>query len=117
MREISGLAKFGYFCVGLFGGLFGVLAAWFMGKDGWGWSEGGKLDVYKRQVEELAKKYASDAPQAATPAATPAAVPVAPVPVSAAAPAAASVADEFDQGAATSPAMPARGDTSPDAHE
>ena len=26
MREISGLAKFGYFCVGLFGGLFGVLA-------------------------------------------------------------------------------------------
>ena len=43
MREISGLAKFGYFCVGLFGGLFGVLAAWFMGKDGWGWSEGGKL--------------------------------------------------------------------------
>lgn len=42
MREISGLAKFGYFCVGLFGGLFGVLAAWFMGKDGWGWSEGGK---------------------------------------------------------------------------
>ena len=38
MREISGLAKFGYFCVGLFGGLFGVLAAWFMGKDGWGWS-------------------------------------------------------------------------------
>ena len=28
---------------GLFGGLFGVLAAWFMGKDGWGWSEGGKL--------------------------------------------------------------------------
>ena len=26
-----------------FGGLFGVLAAWFMGKDGWGWSEGGKL--------------------------------------------------------------------------
>lgn len=22
MREISGLAKFGYFCVGLFGGLF-----------------------------------------------------------------------------------------------
>lgn len=23
--------------------LFGVLAAWFMGKDGWGWSEGGKL--------------------------------------------------------------------------
>jgi len=35
MREISGLAKFGYFCVGLFGGLFGVLAAWFMGKDGW----------------------------------------------------------------------------------
>ena len=28
MREISGLAKFGYFCVGLFGGLFGVLAAW-----------------------------------------------------------------------------------------
>ena len=24
MREISGLAKFGYFCVGLFGGLFGV---------------------------------------------------------------------------------------------
>ena len=36
MREISGLAKFGYFCVGLFGGLFGVLAAWFMGKDGWG---------------------------------------------------------------------------------
>lgn len=69
------------------------------------------------EVEELAKKYASDAPQAATPAATPAAVPVAPVPVSAAAPAAASVADEFDQGAATSPAMPARGDTSPDAHE
>ena len=43
MREISGLAKFGYFCVGLFGGLFGVLAAWFMGKDGWGWGEGGKL--------------------------------------------------------------------------
>ena len=43
MREISGLAKFGYFCVGLFGGLFGVLAAWFMGKDGWGWSEGGML--------------------------------------------------------------------------
>ena len=43
MREISGLAKFGYFCVGLFGGLFGVLAAWFMGTDGWGWSEGGKL--------------------------------------------------------------------------
>lgn len=43
MREISGLAKFGYFCVGLFGGLFGVLAAWFMGKDGWGWSEGSKL--------------------------------------------------------------------------
>lgn len=42
MRELSGLAKFGYFCVGLFGGLPGVLAAWFMGKDGWGWSEGGK---------------------------------------------------------------------------
>ena len=42
MREISGLAKFGYFCVGLFGGLFGVLAhgSW----AGWlGWSEGGKL--------------------------------------------------------------------------
>ena len=42
MRELPGLAKFGYFCVGLFGGLPGVLAAWFMGKDGWGWSEGGK---------------------------------------------------------------------------
>ncbi|PNV65914.1 hypothetical protein C2L80_04075 [Rubneribacter badeniensis] len=42
MRELSGLAKFGYFCVGLFGGLPGVLVAWFMGKDGWGWSEGGK---------------------------------------------------------------------------
>ena len=42
MRELSGLAKFGYFCVGLFGGLPGVLATWFMGKDGWGWSEGGK---------------------------------------------------------------------------
>ena len=42
MRELSGLAKFGYFCVGLFGGLPGVLPAWFMGKDGWGWSEGGK---------------------------------------------------------------------------
>ena len=43
MREISGLAKFGYFCVGLCGGLFGVLAAWFLGKVGGGWSEGGKL--------------------------------------------------------------------------
>lgn len=43
MREISGLAKLGYFCVGLFGGLFGVLGAWLMGRDGWGWSEGGKL--------------------------------------------------------------------------
>ena len=42
MRELPGLAKFGYFCVGLFGGPPGVLAAWFMGKDGWGWSEGGK---------------------------------------------------------------------------
>ena len=42
MRELPGLAKFGYFCVGLFGGLPGVLAAWFRGKDGWGWSEGGK---------------------------------------------------------------------------
>lgn len=42
MRELPGLAKLGYFCVGLFGGLPGVLAAWFMGKDGWGWSEGGK---------------------------------------------------------------------------
>ena len=42
MRELPGLAKFGYFCVGLFGGLPGVLAAWFMGKDGGGWSEGGK---------------------------------------------------------------------------
>lgn len=43
MRELSGLAKFGYFCVGLFGGLPGVLGAWLMGRDGWGWSEGGKL--------------------------------------------------------------------------
>lgn len=42
MKQLSGLAKFGYFCVGLFGGLIGVLVAWFMGKDGWGWSEGGK---------------------------------------------------------------------------
>ena len=25
MREISGLAKFGYFCVGLFGGLFWLI--------------------------------------------------------------------------------------------
>ena len=42
MKEISGLAKLGYFCIGLFGGLPGVLLAWFVGKDGWGWSEGGK---------------------------------------------------------------------------
>lgn len=43
MRELSGLAKFGYFCIGLVGGLPGVLFAWFAGKDGWGWSEGGKM--------------------------------------------------------------------------
>ena len=43
MRQISGLAKAGYFLIGLFGGLFGVLFLWFVGKSGWGWSEGGKL--------------------------------------------------------------------------
>lgn len=42
MKELPGLAKFGYFCIGLFGFLPGVLIAWFVGKDGWGWSEGGK---------------------------------------------------------------------------
>lgn len=43
MKELSGLAKFGYFLIGLFGGLPGVLIAWFIGHDGWGWSEGGKM--------------------------------------------------------------------------
>lgn len=43
MKELSGLAKFGYFCIGLFGSFLGVLFAWFVGKDGWGWSEGGKM--------------------------------------------------------------------------
>lgn len=43
MKQISGLAKVGYFLVGLFGGLPGVLFLWFIGKDGWGWSEGGKM--------------------------------------------------------------------------
>ena len=43
MKQISGLAKAGYFLIGLFGGLPGVLFLWFVGKDGWGWSEGGKL--------------------------------------------------------------------------
>ena len=42
MKEFSGLAKVGYFCIGLFGGLPGVLVAWLVGHDGWGWSEGGK---------------------------------------------------------------------------
>ena len=65
MREISGLAKFGYFCVGLFGGLFGVLAAWFMGKDGWGWSEGGKLfaeigEDYRAQSIMIGDSLSSD---------------------------------------------------------
>lgn len=42
MKELSGLAKFGYFLVGCVGGLLGVLVAWLMGRDGWGWGEGGK---------------------------------------------------------------------------
>lgn len=42
MKELSGLAKAGYFLLGLFGGLPGVLIAWFIGHDGWGWAEGGK---------------------------------------------------------------------------
>ncbi len=36
------MAKAGYFLIGLFGGFPGVLLLWFVGKDGWGWSEGGK---------------------------------------------------------------------------
>lgn len=43
MKELSGLAKFGYFVLGMFGGLPGVLVAWFIGREGWGWSEGGKM--------------------------------------------------------------------------
>ncbi len=43
MRELSGAAKAGYFLIGLFGSFPGVLFAWLMGKDGWGWSEGGKM--------------------------------------------------------------------------
>lgn len=43
MKELPGLAKAGYFLIGLFGGLPGVLLLWFVGKDGWGWSEGGKM--------------------------------------------------------------------------
>lgn len=42
MKELPGLAKAGYFLIGLFGGFPGVLLLWFVGKDGWGWSEGGK---------------------------------------------------------------------------
>lgn len=42
MRGFPGSAKAGYFLIGLFGGFPGVLLLWLVGKDGWGWSEGGK---------------------------------------------------------------------------
>lgn len=43
--EHEGAVRFGevrVFLRWIVRGLPGVLAAWFMGKDGWGWSEGGK---------------------------------------------------------------------------